>query len=79
MFKNVNILEFGDYIWNHHEKCIEIKCEHAWYWFRIGTGVLRDLTRQNARPVFKKRENARIFKSKIAKMRFRYQQTVKVK
>ena len=24
MFKNVNILEFGDYIWNHHEKCIEI-------------------------------------------------------
>ena len=24
MFKNVKILEFGDYIWNHHEKCIEI-------------------------------------------------------
>ena len=24
MFKNVNILEFGDYIWNHHEECIEI-------------------------------------------------------
>ena len=24
MFKNVNILEFGDYIWNHHEKCIQI-------------------------------------------------------
>ena len=24
MFKNVNILEFGDYIWNHHEKCIVI-------------------------------------------------------
>ena len=24
-FKNVNILEFGDYIiWNHHEKCIQI-------------------------------------------------------
>ena len=24
MFKNVNILEFGDCIWNHHEKCIHI-------------------------------------------------------
>ena len=24
MFKNVNILEFGDYIWNHSEKYIEI-------------------------------------------------------
>ena len=24
MFKCVNILEFGDYIWNHNEKCIEI-------------------------------------------------------
>ena len=23
MFKNVKILEFGDYIWNHHEKCIQ--------------------------------------------------------
>ena len=22
--KNVNILEFGDYIWNHHGKCIQI-------------------------------------------------------
>ena len=22
--KNVQILDFGDYIWNHHEKCIEI-------------------------------------------------------
>ena len=22
--KNVKILEFGDYIWNHHEKCIQI-------------------------------------------------------
>ena len=22
--KNINILEFGDYIWNHHEKCIQI-------------------------------------------------------
>ena len=21
MFKNVNILEFHDYIWNHYEKC----------------------------------------------------------
>ena len=28
--KYVNkILEFGEYIWNHHEKC-----KHAWYWFR---------------------------------------------
>ena len=25
MFKNLKInLEFGDYIWNHHEKCIQI-------------------------------------------------------
>ena len=24
MFKNVKTLEFGDYIWNHHEKCSEI-------------------------------------------------------
>ena len=24
MFKNVNILEFGDCIWNHHKKCIQI-------------------------------------------------------
>ena len=24
MFKNIQIVEFGDYIWNHHEKCIEI-------------------------------------------------------
>ena len=24
MFKNVKILEFGGYIWNHREKCIEI-------------------------------------------------------
>ena len=24
MFKNVNILEFGDDIQNHHKKCIEI-------------------------------------------------------
>ena len=24
MFKNFKILEFGDYIWNHHERCIEI-------------------------------------------------------
>ena len=24
MLKNVNIIEFGDYIWNHHEKCIQI-------------------------------------------------------
>ena len=24
MFKNVNILESGDHIWNHHEKCIQI-------------------------------------------------------
>ena len=23
-FKNVTILEFGNYIWNHHEKCIQI-------------------------------------------------------
>ena len=23
-FKNVKILQFGDYIWNHHEKCIQI-------------------------------------------------------
>ena len=23
-FKNVNILEFGDYIWKHQEKCIQI-------------------------------------------------------
>ena len=23
--KNVNILEFGDYIWNHRKKCIEMK------------------------------------------------------
>ena len=22
-FKNDNILEFHDYIWNHHEKCIQ--------------------------------------------------------
>ena len=22
--KKVNILEFSDYIWNHHEKCIQI-------------------------------------------------------
>ena len=22
--KNVNILKFGDYIWNHHEECIQI-------------------------------------------------------
>ena len=22
--KNINILEFRDYIWNHHEKCIQI-------------------------------------------------------
>ena len=24
MFKNVNILEFGDYIWNHHDKYLQI-------------------------------------------------------
>ena len=24
MFKNFKILEFRDYIWNHHEKCIQI-------------------------------------------------------
>ena len=24
MFKNVKIPEFSDYIWNHHEKCIQI-------------------------------------------------------
>ena len=24
MFENVKILEFSDYIWNHHEKCIQI-------------------------------------------------------
>ena len=24
MLKNVDILEFGNYIWNHHEKCIEM-------------------------------------------------------
>ena len=24
VLKNVNILEFGDYIWNHHDKCIQI-------------------------------------------------------
>ena len=23
MFKDINILEFGDYIWNHHVKCIQ--------------------------------------------------------
>ena len=23
--KILNILEFGDYIWNHHEKCIQIR------------------------------------------------------
>ena len=23
-FKNNNILEFGDYIWNHHKKCIQM-------------------------------------------------------
>ena len=23
IFKNVNILEFHDHIWNHHEKCIQ--------------------------------------------------------
>ena len=22
--KNIKIREFGDYIWNHHEKCIQI-------------------------------------------------------
>ena len=22
-FKNLNILEFGDYVWNHYEKCIQ--------------------------------------------------------
>ena len=24
VLKNVNILEFGDFNWNHHEKCIQI-------------------------------------------------------
>ena len=24
MFKNVKILEFGGYFWNHHKKCIQI-------------------------------------------------------
>ena len=24
IFKNIKILEFGDYIWNQHEKCIQI-------------------------------------------------------
>ena len=24
IFKNVNILEFHEHIWNHHEKCIQI-------------------------------------------------------
>ena len=24
MFKNLKILEFSDYIWDHHEKCIQI-------------------------------------------------------
>ena len=24
MFKNVTVIEFGDYIWNQHEKCIQI-------------------------------------------------------
>ena len=29
LVKNVNILEFGDYIWNPYEKCIEISNKHA--------------------------------------------------
>ena len=30
--KNVNILEFDDYIWNKHRKCIQISMyKHAWY------------------------------------------------
>ena len=29
MFKNVNCLEFGDVIQNHHEKCIEISTNMA--------------------------------------------------
>ena len=28
MFKNVEILEFGDYIWNHHVKYIEISIKN---------------------------------------------------
>ena len=35
MLKNVNIFEFGDYIWNHHEKCITNKYKHAWYGLEI--------------------------------------------
>ena len=31
---NVKIREFGDYICNHHEKCIQIIYKQAWYWFR---------------------------------------------
>ena len=27
--KNVRILKFGDYSWNHHEKCIPIVYKHA--------------------------------------------------
>ena len=39
MFKNVKILEFGDYIWNHHEKCIEISTNMP----GIGLEILRIL------------------------------------
>ena len=35
MFKNVTILEFGDYIWNHHEKCIEISTNKPGIGFEI--------------------------------------------
>ena len=50
---------------------LELPCLAATLWFQrlrnLGTGVLRDLKQQNARPIFWK---ARKFKSKSAKMHF---------
>ena len=45
MFKNIKILEFSDYIWNHHEKCIQISTNmpgigsltHVKYMYKLQT------------------------------------------
>ena len=43
MFKNVKILEFGDYIWNYHVKCIEISTNMP----GIGLDIFAKFVKQN--------------------------------
>ena len=46
MLKNVNILEFCDYIWNHHEKRIEISTNMPGSGLEI-CEILRSFVKQN--------------------------------